>query len=90
MFGDEVSGGEVEDEAAVHLLVEVEVEVIQCLLRIAELGGLSAAIQQTVTATMQFIGDEDGDEINRSHAFCLSLMKTSFQNGDDAAETQLF
>src|ERR1051326_9020461 len=45
--GDEVGGGEVKDEAAVHLLVEVEVEVIECLLWITKLGRLSATIQQT-------------------------------------------
>jgi hypothetical protein len=90
MFGDEVGRGQVEDEAAVHLLVEVEVEVIERLLWIAELGGLSATVQQTVTATIQFIGNEARDEINRRHALGLSLMKTCFQDGGDAAETKLF
>src|SRR5205823_13545036 len=74
VFSDEVGGGEVEDKAAVHLLVEVEVEVIQYLLRIAECGGLSAAFQQAVTATTQFIRNQTGDQINRRHAFGLSLM----------------
>src|SRR5439155_22668627 len=90
VFSDEAGGGEVEDEAAVHLLVEVEVEVIECLLRIAELGGLSATVQQTVTATIQFIGNEARDEINRHHALGVSLMSPRFQYGGDAAETELF
>src|SRR5207253_9466765 len=78
MFGDEVGRGQVADDAAVHLLVEVEVEVVECLLRIAELGGLSATVQQTVTATIQFIGNEARHEINGRHALGLSLMKTCF------------
>src|SRR5262249_5922235 len=89
MFGDEVGRGQVEDEAAVHLLVEVEVEVIECLLGIAELGGLSATVQQTVTATVQFIGNEARDEINRRHELGLSLMQTRFQDGGHGAETKL-
>src|SRR5205814_5517812 len=90
MFGDEVGGGEVEDEAPVHLLVEVEVEVVECLLRIAKLPGVFAALQQTVTVTIQFIGDQAGDQIDRRHALGLSLMETCFQHGSDAAETKLF
>src|SRR5260370_1256074 len=45
VFGDEVGRGEIKDETPVHLLVEVEVEVIQCLLRIAELGFFSPTVQ---------------------------------------------
>ena len=36
--GDEGGGGEIEDEAAIHLLVEGEVEALKCLLRVPELG----------------------------------------------------
>jgi hypothetical protein len=89
VFGDEVSGGEIEDEAAVHLLVEVEVEVVERFLRIAKRGVFSAAFQQTIAPTMQFIGYEARDQIHRRHALGLSLMKASFQNGGDAAETEL-
>ena len=34
---DELAGGELEDEAAIHLLVEVEVEGVEGLARLAKL-----------------------------------------------------
>src|SRR5262245_41408751 len=90
VFGDEIGSSEVEDEGAVDLLVEGEVEVVQCLLRIAELGSLSAALQQTITASSQFIGNEVGDQIDGRHALGLSLMTTGFQHRGHAATTTLF
>ena len=48
MFGDEIGCGEVKDETPVHLLVEVEVEVVERDLRIAELGFFSPTFQQTI------------------------------------------
>ncbi len=38
MLRDEVAGGELEDEPAVHLLLEVDVEGVEGLARIAEAG----------------------------------------------------
>ena len=51
VLGDEVGDGEVEDKTAIHLLVEVVVEVVECDLRIAEPRRFSATFQQTVAAT---------------------------------------
>jgi hypothetical protein len=44
--GDKGAGGEIEDQAAIHLLVEVEVEVIESLLGVAELGLLFPPLQK--------------------------------------------
>ena len=41
--GDEGAGGQIEDQAAIHLGIEGEVEVVEGLLRVAELGLLFAA-----------------------------------------------
>ena len=38
MAGDKSAGGQIEDQAAIHLLIEGEVEVIEGLLGVAELG----------------------------------------------------
>src|ERR1700733_8487834 len=56
--GDE-STREINVQAAIHLLVEVgvEVEVIQRLLQISELYLLLPALQQTFTAARQFVRD---------------------------------
>ena len=89
MLGDEVRRGEVEDEAAIHLLVEVEVEVVECDLRITELRRFSPTLQQAVAATRKFIADQTGNKINRRHRFGLSLMQTSLNYGSDATKSQL-
>src|SRR5437870_12900946 len=90
MFGDEIGGSEIKHETAIHLLVEVEVEVVERDLWIAELGFFSPALQQTIATTTQFIGHETRDQIDRGHPFGLSLMETCFQHGSNAAETKLF
>ena len=38
MFGDEGAGRQIEDQTAIHLLVEVKVEVVERGLRIAKPG----------------------------------------------------
>jgi hypothetical protein len=45
MAGNEGAGSQIEDKAAIHLLVEVEVEVVERLLRIAKLRLLAPALQ---------------------------------------------
>src|SRR6266704_950050 len=46
MASDKSSGGEVEDQATIHLLVEVEVEVIEGFLRVAKLGLFFPSLQR--------------------------------------------
>jgi hypothetical protein len=48
--GDEVAGGELEDDAPVHLLVEVHVEGVERLPRVAEPGLLDPAVEEPVLA----------------------------------------
>ena len=45
MAGNEGAGSQIEDQAAIHLLVEVEVEVVESLLGVTELRLLAAALQ---------------------------------------------
>jgi hypothetical protein len=89
VLGDEVGGGEIEDEAAVHLLIEVEVEVIERFERIAKLRVFSAAFQQTIAPTIQFVGYETRDQIKRRHALALRLMQTGFQHSGHATKAKL-
>lgn len=86
---DEGSGGEVEDEAAVHLGVEGEVEVIECLVGIAEAGVLAAPFEQAVGAACEFVRDQAGEQIEGSHGFGLSLSQAGFQHIGHAAEAEL-
>jgi hypothetical protein len=41
---DKSTGGEIEDQAAIHLLIEVKVEVVEGLLRVAELSLLFPSV----------------------------------------------
>src|ERR1035437_6692355 len=70
---DPAGGGEIEDETAIHLDVELEVEVIQLLVGIAELRLLVAPLQQSCAATGEFVRDQCGDQVDRSHVIGLCL-----------------
>src|SRR6476660_7277547 len=86
---DERGRRQIEDQAPVHLLVEVEIEVVERNLRIAKLRLFPAPFQQSVAATRQFIGYETGKEIDGGHRFRLGLLQARLQHRSDAAETQL-
>jgi len=55
---DEAAGRELEDEGAVHLLVEVELEGVERLADIAEAGLLEPALQEPVLTLQQLVLDE--------------------------------
>src|SRR3974390_3111889 len=89
MATDEGASGQIEDQAAVHLLVEVEVEVVEGLLRVAKLGLLFSSLQQPFAATCQFVGDQAGEEVDWGHGLGLGLAETGFEHGGDHAQPQL-
>ena len=66
-------GGQIEDQLAIHLGVELEVEVIQLLVGVAELRLLVTPLQQSFAATVQFIRDQCGDQVDRGHVIGLCL-----------------
>src|SRR5579885_293648 len=90
MAGDEGASGEVEDQAAIHFLVEVEVEVVEGLLGVAELGLLFPPLQQALAATGEFVGAQAGDQVDGGERFALRLAQTSLQRGGHTAQTKLF
>jgi hypothetical protein len=55
----------IENYREIELFVEVEVEFVQGLLRVAELNLFLATLKQSVTAPGEFIGDETRNRINR-------------------------
>jgi len=61
---DECASGQIEDQAAIHLLIESKVEVIDSLLRIAELLLLGAPLEQTLAPPREFVGDQAGEQID--------------------------
>lgn len=86
MPGDKGAGGQLKDQAAIHLLVEGEIEVVEGPERIAELGLLAPALQHAVGATGEFIGDQAGDQVQGSHGFGLGLTQAGFQHRGHASQ----
>ncbi len=83
---DELGGGELEDQAAIHLLVEVEIEGIEGLVRLAKQSVLGTALEQPIGSDGELVGDERGKEIDRSHVSALRFEDTRLEGLGHAAE----
>ncbi len=83
--GDKGAGGQVEDQTAIHLLVEAEVEVVQGLLGVAELRLLCPPLQQPLTTPSEFVGDQTGEQVDGGERFGLCLAQTGLQHGSHSA-----
>ena len=90
MARDEGAGGEIEDQTAIHLLVESEVEVVEGLLGVAELGLLFPTLQQALATQGEFVGDQAREQIDGGERFGLGLAQTGLQHGGHSAQAKLF
>jgi hypothetical protein len=72
------------------LLIEVEVEVVEGLLGVAELGLLCPPLQQALAAACEFVGDQAGEQVDGGERFGLGLAQTGFQHGGHSAQAKLF
>ena len=57
-MGNEASGGELVDERAVHLLVEVKIKGVEPALRVTEARELVPAFEEPILTPAEFVGDE--------------------------------
>ncbi len=89
VLGDEAAGGELEDEAAVHLLVEVEVEGVEGLAAVAEAGLLDAAGEQAVLAAEELVADERGEEVDGRQLGGLGFEQAGLEAGGHARAAEL-
>src|ERR1700733_652135 len=71
-------GGQIENQTAIDLGIECEVEVVKAPVGIAESCLFATALQQPVGSPRQFIADETGAQINGCHSFGLSLTQACF------------
>jgi len=71
---------EVKDQAAIDLFVEVEIKVVERLMRVTEAGLLSPPLEKPVASPSQLVRDQAGDEINRRHGLGLSLTKARLEH----------
>ena len=70
---DERASGQIEDQAAIHLLIESEVEVVEGLLGVAELGLLFPPLQQALATQGEFVGDQARQQVDGGERFGLGL-----------------
>jgi hypothetical protein len=64
----------------------LEVEIIKALVRVAELSLLVAPFQQPLAATVEFVGNQDGDQVDGCHGLRLNLEQTRFHYRGHAAQ----
>ena len=89
VLSDEASRGELEDEPAVELAVEVEIEGVEGLADIAEAGVLDPALEEPVLATQELVADEGGEEIDRGQRVRLRLEQPRLQAGGHTGAAEL-
>ena len=77
---DEACGGELEDERAVDLLVEGEVEAVERAVGVPESGLLMPAGEEAVLAALELVGDERGEQVDGSHLLGLGLEQARFED----------
>src|ERR1019366_2301988 len=87
---DKAGSSQVEDQAAIHLLVEGEVEVVEGLVGVAELRLLFPPLQQALAPPGQFVGGQTGGQVEGDERFGLCLAQAGLQHGGHSAQAQLF
>ncbi len=63
-LGDEARGGELENERAIHFLVEIEIKIVERAIGIAKPRQLVPALEQPVLSAVQFVGHERRHEVD--------------------------
>src|ERR1019366_5351352 len=89
-LSDPVRGSQFEDQIAIHPGIELEVEVVQALVRIAELRLFVASLQEPLATAGQLIRDQRGDQVDGRHVLRLRLQKAGFHHCGHAAQAQLY
>jgi|SRR5271155_1267258 len=77
---DEGTGGQIEDQTAIHLGIEAEVEVVERPVGIAESGLFATTFQQPVGSARKLVRYQARDQVDGSHGFGLSLAETGFEH----------
>lgn len=86
---DKARGGQLVDERTIHLLVEIEIKVVERAARVAERGQLGAAGKQPVLPPQQLVGDERRDEVDGRQLVGLRLAQPRFQDIRHSREAEL-
>ena len=89
VLGDETAGGELEDEAAIHLLVELEVKGAERLAPVAEAGLSQPALEEPVLTALELVLPERGEEIDGGEPLRLGLEQPRVEPGGHAGAAEL-
>ena len=79
-LADEARGRQFVDERPIHFLVEGEVEAVQGPVGVTEARLLVAAREEAILATLEFVGDERRDEVDRGHLLGLGLVEPGVED----------
>jgi len=86
---DEAAGGELEDEPAIQLLVELEVEGVERLADVAGAGLLDAPVEEPILPPEQLVAHERGEEVDGGQLLGLGLEQPRLQPGGQAGKAEL-
>ena len=89
VLGGPAGGGQLVDEGAVHLLVEVEVKGIEPLGGVAEARLLQAPFEEPILPADELVLDEAREEIDGGQLLGLRLEQADLQPGRDARAAEL-
>ncbi len=70
---DKSRGGEIVDQRAVHLLVEIEIKRVEGTVGVPKAGLLVPTRKEAVLAPLEFVGDERRDKVERREVPGLGL-----------------
>src|SRR5438132_8886940 len=89
VLGDEAAGGEFEDEAAIELPIEVEIEGVEGLADVAKAGLFEAALEEPILPAEQFVADERREEVDRGQRLRVGLEEPRLQAGGHPGAAEL-
>lgn len=79
-LADEARGGEVVNERAIHLFVEIEIKPIERAVRVAEALLLVAAVKEPVLSPLRLVAHERGDEVDRRQLLRLRVAQPGLED----------
>ena len=85
---DEAPRGELVDQRAVHLLIEIKVKGVECGVRVAKACLFVSAFEQSVLPAQEFVRHERRHEIDRRELLGLGVAQAGFEDGRHAGQAE--
>lgn len=88
-LADEARRGQLIDERAIHLLVEVEIEGAERAIAVAEARLFDPPRKESILSAHELVGDERRDEVDGRELLGLRLAQSRLEHVGDARKAQL-